>query len=229
MVTCRLDIVKNSPCCHFRKESWPLWYISICRVKYVYMYIYNNFSWMPKKHVFRKCGDEKCSLQTVLILCLNFGRCHSVSTITRRRISSVISRVLNNNWKVWGFISGTCIIGVSIIVRCPQGQCYVGKSVATILFQEACCIGMEAAIDKGDSIITAYRCHGWTYMRGVSVAEILCELAGKHNFLFLPSLHSCTWTDFLDSARYCIWGVWLEHYLCSSCLWVKFVRFEVGG
>ena len=136
MVTCRLDIVKNSPCCHFRKQSWPLWYISICRVKYVYMYIYNNFSWMPKKHVFRKCGDEKCSLQTVLILCLNVGRCHSVSTITRRRISSVISRVLNNNWKVWGFISGTCIIGVSIIVRCPQGQCYVGKSVATISFRK---------------------------------------------------------------------------------------------
>lgn len=45
--------------------------------------------------------------------------------------------------------------------------------------QEACCIGMEAAIDKDDSIITAYRCHGWTYMRGVSVAEILCELAGR--------------------------------------------------
>lgn len=104
----------------------------------------------------------------------------------------VVARVLNNNWKVWGFISGPCIIGVSIIVRCPQGQCYVGKSVATIFFQEACCIGMEAAIDKDDSIITAYRCHGWTYMRGVSVAEILCELAGKHNFLFLPFLHSCT-------------------------------------
>ena len=81
---------------------------------------------------------------------------------------------------------------MSVIVRCPQGQCYVGKSVATISFQEACCIGMEAAIDKDDSIITAYRCHGWTYMRGVSVAEILCELAGKHNFLFLPFLHSCT-------------------------------------
>ena len=147
---------------------------------------------MPEKHVFRKCGDEKCSLQTVLILCLNVGRCHSVSTITRRRISSVISRVLNNNWKVWGFIFGTCIIGVSIIVRCPQGKCYVDKSVATIFFQEACCIGMEAAIDKDDSIITAYRCHGWTYMRGVSVAEILCELAGKYNFLFLPFIHSCT-------------------------------------
>lgn len=38
---------------------------------------------------------------------------------------------------------------------------------------------MEAALKEGDSIITAYRCHGWTYIRGVSAAEILCELAGK--------------------------------------------------
>ena len=210
MVTCKLEIVKNSPCCHFRKQSWPLWYISICRVKYVYKYIYNNFSWMPEKHVFRKCGDGKCSLHTVLILCLNVGRCHSVSTITRLRISSVISRVLNNRslfllkiWQSWGFSSCTCIIGVTIIVRCPQGKCYVDKSVATIFFQEACCIGMEAAIDKDDSIITAYRCHGWTYMRGVSVAEILCELAGKYNFLFLPFLHSCTWTDFFSQFGLC--------------------------
>jgi len=45
--------------------------------------------------------------------------------------------------------------------------------------QEACCIGMQAAINMDDSIITAYRCHGWTYIRGVSVKEILCELAGR--------------------------------------------------
>ena len=150
-----------------------------------------------------------------LYLCLNVGRCHSVSTITRLRISSVISKVLNNRslfllkiWKFWGFISGTCIIGVSIIVRCPQGKCYVDKSVATIFFQEACCIGMEAAIDKDDSIITAYRCHGWTYMRGVSVGEILCELAGKYNF-FIPSFFYIaaleqTFSANLDCARYCI-------------------------
>ena len=51
-------------------------------------------------------------------------------------------------------------------------------------FQEACCIGMDAAIDKDDSIITAYRCHGWTYLNGVSAAEILCELAGQKMFYF---------------------------------------------
>jgi pyruvate dehydrogenase E1 component alpha subunit len=46
--------------------------------------------------------------------------------------------------------------------------------------QEACAVGIEAAIRKTDPIITAYRCHGWTYTRGVPVAEILAELMGKN-------------------------------------------------
>lgn len=44
--------------------------------------------------------------------------------------------------------------------------------------QEAVPVGMEAAIDKNDSIITAYRCHGFTYTRGASVKAILAELTG---------------------------------------------------
>jgi pyruvate dehydrogenase E1 component alpha subunit len=32
--------------------------------------------------------------------------------------------------------------------------------------QEAIAAGMEAAITKDDSIITAYRCHGFTLTRG---------------------------------------------------------------
>lgn len=38
---------------------------------------------------------------------------------------------------------------------------------------------MQAAIHKDDSVITAYRCHAWTYIRGIPVADILSELAGK--------------------------------------------------
>ena len=38
---------------------------------------------------------------------------------------------------------------------------------------------MEAAISADDSIITAYRCHGWTYTRGRTVKDVLCELAGR--------------------------------------------------
>ena len=39
-------------------------------------------------------------------------------------------------------------------------------------------MGMQNAIGMDDSVITAYRCHGWTYMRGVSTAGVLAELTG---------------------------------------------------
>lgn len=45
--------------------------------------------------------------------------------------------------------------------------------------QEACCVGMEAAITKDDAVITAYRAHGWTYSRGISVLGVLAELLGR--------------------------------------------------
>jgi pyruvate dehydrogenase E1 component alpha subunit len=38
---------------------------------------------------------------------------------------------------------------------------------------------MEAAITKDDSIITAYRCHGYNLVRGASPKSILAELMGK--------------------------------------------------
>ena len=48
----------------------------------------------------------------------------------------------------------------------------------TEISQEAVCVGMEAAISLDDSIITAYRDHGWAYTRGVSPRAILAELTG---------------------------------------------------
>ncbi|XP_014781887.1 pyruvate dehydrogenase E1 component subunit alpha, mitochondrial [Octopus bimaculoides] len=45
--------------------------------------------------------------------------------------------------------------------------------------QEACCVGMESAIERDDPVITAYRAHGWTYMRGVSLVGVLSELTGR--------------------------------------------------
>ena len=38
---------------------------------------------------------------------------------------------------------------------------------------------MEAAITMEDAVITAYRAHGWAYMRGVSILGVLAELTGK--------------------------------------------------
>jgi TPP-dependent pyruvate/acetoin dehydrogenase alpha subunit len=37
---------------------------------------------------------------------------------------------------------------------------------------------MEAAISDDDAIITAYRCHGFTLIRGGTAHSILAELAG---------------------------------------------------
>ncbi|SPO01062.1 probable pyruvate dehydrogenase (lipoamide) alpha chain precursor [Cephalotrichum gorgonifer] len=45
--------------------------------------------------------------------------------------------------------------------------------------QEAVAVGIENAITKEDDIITAYRCHGFAYMRGASVSSIVGELLGR--------------------------------------------------
>ncbi len=45
--------------------------------------------------------------------------------------------------------------------------------------QEAVATGIEHAITKQDDIITAYRCHGYAYMRGASVKTIIGELLGR--------------------------------------------------
>ena len=45
--------------------------------------------------------------------------------------------------------------------------------------QEAIAVGMEKAITRDDAIITAYRCHGFTYMRGGTIKQVIAELLGR--------------------------------------------------
>lgn len=45
--------------------------------------------------------------------------------------------------------------------------------------QEAVAVGMENAIKKDDAVITAYRAHGWTFLRGVPPKGVLTELTGR--------------------------------------------------
>ncbi|KAL2109933.1 hypothetical protein VUR80DRAFT_1832 [Thermomyces stellatus] len=54
-----------------------------------------------------------------------------------------------------------------------RGFCHLSSG------QEAVAVGIENAITKDDDVITAYRCHGFAYMRGASVSSILGELLGR--------------------------------------------------
>ncbi|KAI9317165.1 dehydrogenase E1 component-domain-containing protein [Dichotomocladium elegans] len=49
--------------------------------------------------------------------------------------------------------------------------------------QEAVPVGMEEAITHKDQIITAYRCHGFTYIRGAPLKGIFAELMGRRDGL----------------------------------------------
>lgn len=61
-----------------------------------------------------------------------------------------------------------------------RGFCHLctGQVQNSINRQEAVPVGIEAGITEEDLLITAYRCHGFTYTRGGSVKSILAELLG---------------------------------------------------
>lgn len=45
--------------------------------------------------------------------------------------------------------------------------------------QEAIAVGMRKVIRDSDSVITGYRCHGWAYVMGVPISQVISELCGK--------------------------------------------------
>ena len=63
------------------------------------------------------------------------------------------------------------------------GQLYglglIGGFCHLYIGQEAVSVGMEAAINKDDNVITGYRCHAHLISRGASPYKLLCELMGK--------------------------------------------------
>jgi len=46
--------------------------------------------------------------------------------------------------------------------------------------QEAVATGMMAGLEANDAIISAYRIHGWSYLLGATVQEVIGELLGKN-------------------------------------------------
>ena len=60
--------------------------------------------------------------------------------------------------------------------------------------QESCAVGIRSVLTDNDSVMTAYRCHGWAYLMGVSQTGVLAELFG----MFLKnSLPFCMITSHL--------------------------------
>eukprot|EP00057_Strongylocentrotus_purpuratus_P033303 XP_790922.4 PREDICTED: probable pyruvate dehydrogenase E1 component subunit alpha, mitochondrial [Strongylocentrotus purpuratus] len=45
--------------------------------------------------------------------------------------------------------------------------------------QEACAVGISSVLTPDDAVITAYRAHGWAYLRGVTLHGVLAELTGR--------------------------------------------------
>ena len=65
---------------------------------------------------------------------------------------------------------------------------------------------MESSLAPGDELITAYRCHGWTYTRGISVKEIMAELAGRVTQSVMYSHTSCMYIQFYREADWLFQG-----------------------
>lgn len=40
-------------------------------------------------------------------------------------------------------------------------------------------LGIKSALRPSDNVITDYRCHGWAHVMGLSISDILAELAGR--------------------------------------------------
>ena len=77
------------------------------------------------------------------------------------------------------------------IRRLEQGayRLYQAKEIRGFLHlyvgQEAVCVGMQAALQPQDTIITAYRDHGWAVMRGITPRGMMSELTGSHSLCSL--------------------------------------------
>lgn len=62
-------------------------------------------------------------------------------------------------------------------------QLYMEKGIRGFLHlysgEEACCVGIKAIMQPGDTSITSYRCHGWAVAMGETVHAVIAELLGK--------------------------------------------------
>jgi len=68
-------------------------------------------------------------------------------------------------------------------IESASGNLYKEKAVRGFCHlysgQEAVCVGVAGALREQDSVITAYRDHGWAYVMGHTVTAVLAELTGR--------------------------------------------------
>ncbi|KAH7695321.1 Pyruvate dehydrogenase E1 component subunit alpha type I, partial [Aphelenchoides avenae] len=48
-----------------------------------------------------------------------------------------------------------------------------------VVGEEGSEVGVRAAMDDGDSVVTSYRCHGWAYLMGSTTEEVIAECTGN--------------------------------------------------
>ncbi|XP_065928526.1 pyruvate dehydrogenase E1 component subunit alpha, somatic form, mitochondrial-like [Magallana gigas] len=98
---------------------------------------------------------------------------------------------------------------------------------------------MEAAITRDDAVITAYRAHGWTYVRGISVLGVLAELTGSTGEITLGSpFYSLGCGSLCSYIKYTQTGLMIKRNewkgrgdteLVEGCTWFLGIVFTVGG
>ncbi|KAL1117761.1 hypothetical protein AAG570_004076 [Ranatra chinensis] len=63
------------------------------------------------------------------------------------------------------------------------GKLYMQKDIKGFCHlysgQEACAVGIKAAMRTDDAVITSYRAHAWGYLMGISLHNLLAEVTGR--------------------------------------------------
>ncbi|XP_017013821.2 probable pyruvate dehydrogenase E1 component subunit alpha, mitochondrial [Drosophila takahashii] len=113
-------------------------------------------------------GRHKCSCLTLE----NTFKCYDLETGPTMDVELSREDALSMYTRMLELRRFETVAGNSYKQRLIRGFCHLYTG------QEAVAVGMKERLRRCDSVITAYRCHAWTYLMGVSLYEIMAELLG---------------------------------------------------